>query len=489
LTNLNNFVCFLKLRTSGIIMQRPFFKLNRKSKFVTISPLGLALTACGGGSSEERPDVVSKVDTHSDFVTFALTGNDFIDASTQGSKWVPTDGVITFAVADGFNGERWANPDEALEALSDGMQQIVEFSNLEAKNLGYFANPELAGEMGATIVVSLDGQNKFFTETTSWATGKFPQNQMYERAGGDIYFNLNSQINEFTNDAAYQPGGIAYAVLLHELGHAFGLKHPFDNAGGRPTYEDVGLESYNDMRYTVMAYDDDFGGMLNAPATFMLGDALALMSLYGVNTSTNTGDDTYSFDDLSFRTAIWDADGTDTIDLSACNNDARVELTTYYSTADLGFEYGFIVIDANSDEEKFTGIMGEFENVTCGSGDDLVYGDENNNVIIGGTGNDEIYGRDGDDVIFGGTGDDFIVGGVGDDNLAGGAGADTFVIGLGHGSDTIVDFQDNIDQVRFYLDDQGNNPYTGRSASDEGFLVYNLVDGSSITLDGILYIT
>ena len=83
-------------------MQRPFFKLNRKSKFVTISPLGLALTACGGGSSEERPDVVSKVETHSGFVTFALTGNDFIDASTQGSKWVPTDGVITFAVADGL---------------------------------------------------------------------------------------------------------------------------------------------------------------------------------------------------------------------------------------------------------------------------------------------------------------------------------------------------------------------------------------------------
>ena len=470
-------------------MQRPFLKPNKKSKFVTISPLGLALTACGGGSGEERPDVISTVDTHSDFVTFDLTGNDFIDASTQGSKWVPTDGVITFAIADGLNGERWANPDEALESLSSAMHQIADFTNLEVKNLGHFGNLEIAGEMGATIVASLDGKNEFFDEfSTAWALANYPLSQTYERAGGDIYFNLNSPINEFTNDAAYLPGGKAHAVFLHELGHAFGLKHPFDNTNGRPTYEDVGFGSYNDMRYTVMSYDDDFGDTLNAPATFMLGDALALMSLYGVNYTTNTGDDTYSFDDLSFRITIWDAAGNDTIDLSDCNNDVRIELTTNYSVADLGFEYGFVVIDANSDDEKFMGIMGEFENVTCGSGNDLVYGDENNNVIIGGTGNDEIYGRDGDDVIFGGAGDDWIVGGIGDDNLAGGAGADTFIIGLGQGSDTIFDFQDNIDQVRFYLDDQGNNPYTGRSASDEGFLVYNLVDGSSITLDGILYI-
>ena len=464
------------------------FQGNRKIKCATISPLGLALTACGGGGTKE-PEVITEINRHSEFVTFDLTGNDFIDASTQGSKWVPTDGVITFALADGFNGERWANPDETLEALSKGMHQIAEFTALEVKNLGHFESPVLAGEMGATIIASLDGQYEVFQHhPTAWARGMFPNYEQYHTAGGDIYFNLNSQIAEFTNDAAYLPGGIAHAVFLHELGHAFGLKHPFDNTNGRPTYEDVGFGSYNDMRYTVMSYDDEFGDMLNAPATFMLGDALTLMSLYGVNYSTNTGNDTYSFDDLSFRIAIWDADGNDTIDLSDCNNDVRIELTTNYSVADLGFEYGFVVIDANSDHEKLMGIMGEFENVTCGSGNDLVYGDENNNVIIGGTGNDEIYGRDGDDVIFGGAGDDWIVGGIGDDNLAGGAGADTFIIGLGHGSDTIVDFQDNIDQVRFYVDDQGNNPFTGRSASDEGFLVYNLVDGSSITLDGILYI-
>ena len=472
-----------------MIMLTSLIRPRRETKFLTISPFGLALAACGGGSDNEQPDMISVVDTNSDFVNFELTGNDFIDASTAGSKWVPSDGVITFALADGFNGERWANPEQALESFSSAMQQVADLTNLEVRNLGYYENPEIAGDMGATIVASFDGQNRFFDPgSKDWAHAHYPNSLAYENAGGDIYFNLNSPINEFTNDAAYLPGGKAHAVFLHELGHAFGLKHPFDNTNGRPTYEEVGFGSYNDMRYTVMSYTDKFGDMLNAPATFMVGDALALMSLYGVNYTTNTGDDTYSFDDLSFRAAIWDADGTDTIDLSACDNDVRVELTTYYSVADLGFEYGFVVIDANSDEEKFMGIMGEFENVTCGSGDDLVYGDENNNVIIGGTGNDEIYGGDGDDVIFGGAGDDQIVGGAGDDNLVGGTGADTFLIGLGHGSDTILDFEENVDKVLVYNDENGNSPYAGPSASDEGFVVYNLVDGSSITLDGILYI-
>ena len=189
------------------------FQGNRKIKCATISPLGLALTACGGGGTKE-PEVITEINRHSEFVTFDLTGNDFIDASTQGSKWVPTDGVITFALADGFNGERWANPDETLEALSKGMHQIAEFTALEVKNLGHFESPVLAGEMGATIIASLDGQYEVFQHhPTAWARGMFPNYEQYHTAGGDIYFNLNSQIAQFTNDAAYLPGGIAHVSL------------------------------------------------------------------------------------------------------------------------------------------------------------------------------------------------------------------------------------------------------------------------------------
>ena len=158
------------------------FQGNRKIKCATISPLGLALTACGGGGTKE-PEVITEINRHSEFVTFDLTGNDFIDASTQGSKWVPTDGVITFALADGFNGERWENPDEALESLSSAMQQIADMTNLKVKNLGHFGNPEIAGEMGATIVASLDSQNEFFDQgSTDWAKANYPLSQNFDES-------------------------------------------------------------------------------------------------------------------------------------------------------------------------------------------------------------------------------------------------------------------------------------------------------------------
>lgn len=458
----------------------------RRAYQLSLTPLALNLAACG--TSEEEPIVSSSSRETSAYLEFPLTGNIFVDASTQGSMWTPRDGVLTYAVAGGLNGEYWFEPNLVLQQLTLAMRQVEQLTNLQVQSLGIFEDPIQAGESGATIVLTLDGTGVFFDSSSAWAMGFFPGSIIdeYATANGDMYLNLNSDLN-FLEPEAYLQGGKGFTILLHELGHALGLKHPFDNAGGRPTYEEVGFGFYDDWRYAVMAYDDEFGDLLDAPGYFMLGDALALMSLYGVNQTTNSGDDIHYFYDTSFKTTIWDSGGTDTIDLSACTKSSRVELTTNYSVADLGFEYGFVILDATAAHARYNGIMGEFENVICGSADDTIIGDENGNTLDGGGGNDEIYGWSGADILIGGAGNDTLVGGTGNDILYGGSGADLFLIGLGHGSDIIKDFQLGLDDVRIYLDQNGNNPFQSTTQSADGYVVYELVDGTNITLEGILY--
>lgn len=95
------------------------------------------------------------------------------------------------------------------------------------------------------------------------------------------------------------------------------------------------------------------------------------------------------------------------------------------------------------------------ENVTGGTGRDVITGSSGANVIDGGSGNDKIFAGGGDDTLQGGlgrdhlsgqAGNDVINGGLGDDFLTGGDGSDTFVFNTALSSttisnlDTITDF-------------------------------------------------
>ena len=106
------------------------------------------------------------------------------------------------------------------------------------------------------------------------------------------------------------------------------------------------------------------------------------------------------------------------------------------------------------------------DSIWGGQGHDWLAGDDIHNpaeggedMLYGGPGSDAIYGQIGDDRLFGGTGDDFIVGGEGNDLLRGGLGydnltgsedADSFVLVSGEGTDTIHDFEIDLDTIILY---------------------------------------
>ena len=71
------------------------------------------------------------------------------------------------------------------------------------------------------------------------------------------------------------PGSYGYSTLIHEMGHALGLKHPFEGAVMLPAQQES--YAYSLMSYT--AYAGSAGSWVDfEPTTPMLYDLLAIQS-------------------------------------------------------------------------------------------------------------------------------------------------------------------------------------------------------------------
>jgi serralysin len=187
-----------------------------------------------------------------------------------------------------------------------------------------------------------------------------------------------------------------YEVLVHELGHALGLKHPFEANG----FNTIVLSAYEDnTRNTAMSYDDNpvtFNGTLRPL------DWMALTKFYGVKSTYNAGDDTYNFTS-SGGTFIIDGAGLDTISAADTSRDVTVDLRPG-AHSHLGSKSSYIT----SANQLTISHGSDIENVETGSGDDTVTGTALDNLITTGAGDDTIFAGGGADVIRSGTGSDRI---------------------------------------------------------------------------------
>lgn len=87
------------------------------------------------------------------------------------------------------------------------------------------------------------------------------------------------------------------------------------------------------------------------------------------------------------------------------------------------------------------GIAGGNDIIFGGNGSDRIGGKSGNDILKGDAGDDRIWGDDGSDILMGSTGNDILVG----DHIS--SGSDTFVFGNGDGTDTILDFEVDIDRI------------------------------------------
>jgi serralysin len=282
----------------------------------------------------------------------------------------------------------------------------------------------------------------------------------------------------------------AVAGIMHEIGHALGLKHGHGiNKETGPGANLILLPVEQDSQeFTIMTYrsfvgqvPDETGffqGPVDYPSTLMQNDIYALQWLYGADYKYNSGNTTYKWNASNgemtvndkkspgvfggvhvhkkiFMT-IWDGNGKDTYDFSnfATNQTIRLDPGGWSTPdvrklADLGSGHTAqgSIANARVFADDFRGFI---ENAVGGSGRDDIWGNEVANKLYGNGGkdvikgwerNDYLSGGSGADKLFGGTGKDTLVGGNGRDSLTGDAGADKFLYtARSHGGDVIKDF-------------------------------------------------
>jgi serralysin len=372
------------------------------------------------------------------------------------------------------------------------------------------------------------------TAATTFAHAYFPAN-------GTVWLNSN-------NADLKTPiiGKYGFFTFIHELGHALGLDHMGnyngDRTGGPSSYEDSTVLSvmsyfgpnwagFNDFGIGQVRWADWIGsnGQTYDPQTPMLNDIMAIQAIYGVETSTRTGDSIYGFHSNlgSFSGGIYDftknanpiiclfdSSGNDTLDLSGWSTGSTINLNAG----------AFSSCNSLTDNISiaYTAII---ENATGGSGNDTIYGNGYDNRLIGGAGADSLFGGDGydtanyygsltgvninlnlagsqssggdgggdllsgfegidgsnagGDVLTGDAGGNWLLGYGGNDYIVGGAGADGLV--GGDGFDTVSYYSSSLG-VNIYLGTTGSQSSGGDGAGDLLFS-FEGIHGSNIAGD------
>lgn len=242
-----------------------------------------------------------------------------------------------------------------------------------------FSSAVGSGFWGYTKIVSNGAENTFPANNTQ----------------GDIWIALDHKGESFA-ETEYN-----FTAMMHEIGHALGLDHPFQG--------NIIPAGYDNQRYTIMSYTDpdnvyyynpgtkEFEYLIKTP---MVYDIAAIQHIYGANTKSHAGNDTYAYDPTKpFFATIWDGGGVDTIDVSAFAKACKIDLREgQYST--LGFSVTNLTDNLGIAFDCF------IENAKGGSAADTLTGNELANTINGNGGDDTIDGVGGNDILNGGDGTD-----------------------------------------------------------------------------------
>jgi len=199
------------------------------------------------------------------------------------------------------------------------------------------------------------------------------------------------------------PGTEGYAALLHEIGHALGLRHP-RNVDAGDLWSAQWREQDDVTNYSVMAHGASSDGLF--PSTWGALDVAALRHLYGTRNVAAT-DTVYKLGAAQFeaQTSITDDGGYDTIDASSSAFGVSIDLAPGALSSVGVTKAGSVAVD------NLAITPGSWIEAAIGSQyDDVLTGNVRDNSLRGGLGNDWIDGGAGiDTAVFEGRRSDYLL--------------------------------------------------------------------------------
>jgi serralysin len=348
----------------------------------------------------------------------------------SGSKWGGTTLTYSFPTSTAQYESGYGDELNAFSAAGAGLQTATRY----AMNLvSQYTNLVTTEVDPATTTADVRTANYSNATENPTAYAYYPSNSA---TGGDIWYGT-----EYPQYQTPVKGQYAWTTVIHELGHALGLKHGHQTGGVAGT---AMQSAFDQMAYSVMTYRSYQGGPTTGytnetngyATTYMMYDIAALQAMYGANFNTNSGNTTYSWNastgEMSINgtgqgapggnrifMTVWDGNGIDTYDFSNYSTNLTVNLapgafsiTSATQLSNLGGGNTapgniFNALQYNGDARSL------IENANGGSGNDTITGNAADNILKGGAGTDTLNGGDGHDALFGGTGSDTLNGGNG----------------------------------------------------------------------------